>query len=378
MLFRWGGSGVVGLTMMVLSVRRLNRALLERQLLLRRRRLTAQAAIERLVGLQAQAPKAPYVALWSRLDRFRHEDLIALIEYRRAVRTHLMRNTIHLVTGADCLALRPVMQPVLDRAFRSSPFARHLAGVDRDALAIAAREHLAEPITRAQLASVLREGWPDRDPLSLAYAVTHLVPTIQAPPRGIWGRRGQARWVATDAWLDRPLAGAPSVESVVGRYLAAFGPASARDFATWSGLAGSGALMERLRPRLRTFRDEVGRELFDIPDGPLPDEDAPAPPRFLPEYDNVLLSHADRRRVIEDDRAVPLPAGDGAALGTVLIDGFLRAEWAITRTAGRARLAVTPYAPLSRADEAAVREEGAGLLVFVADKDDHEIEIIRP
>ena len=362
---------------MALSVRRLNRALLERQLLLRRHPLTAQAAIERLVGLQAQAPNAPYVALWSRLDRFGHDDLSALIENRWAVRTHLMRNTIHLVTDADCLALRPVMQPVLDRAFRSSPFARSLAGIDRDAFATAAREHLAGPMTRAQLAAELRERWPDRDPLSLAYAVTHLVPTIQAPPRGIWARRGQARWLATDAWLSLTLEGAPPVESVVLRYLAAFGPASARDFATWSGLAGSSALMEGLRPQLRTFRDEDGRELFDVPDGPLPDEDTPAPPRFLPEYDNVLLSHADRTRVIEDDRPVPLPAGNGAALGTVLIDGFMRAEWEITRTHGRARLAVTPYAPLSRADEAAVGEEGAGLLVFVADGDDHEVEITR-
>jgi hypothetical protein len=205
-------------------------------------------AIQRLVALQAQAPDAPYVALWSRLEGFAAKELAALVGSRRAVRTHAMRNTIHLVTAVDCLALRPVMQPVMERAFAASPFARALDGIDRAAFAAAAREHLAEPVTCIQLAAALAERWPGRDPQSLAYAVTHLAPAIRAPPRGIWRRRGAARWVAIEAWLDRPLDGSPSPDDVVLRYLAAFGPATPQDFATWSGLTGARALFERARP----------------------------------------------------------------------------------------------------------------------------------
>jgi len=341
------------------GVRRLNRALLERQLLLRRRRLPTRDALERLVGLQAQAPLAPYLALWSRPD-----ELAALVETRRAVRTHLMRNTIHLVTDTDCLALRPVMQPVLDRTFASSPFARALDGVDRDALVAAAQQHLAAPISRSRLAAGLAERWPDRDPLSLAYAVTHLVPTIQPPPRGVWGKRGGASWVGVQAWLGRPLTAA-SVEPVVLRYLAAFGPASAADLTTWSGLGRSAELLERLRPRLRTLRDADGRELFDLPDAPLPEEDTPAPPRFLPEYDNVLLSHADRTRFGSDEQRSRLGVGARAVKGTLLVDGLVTGTWVVERDGdtGGATL-VVHHTRLTRRARGAVTAEGRRMVRF--------------
>jgi hypothetical protein len=360
----------------VLSRKELNRALLERQLLLRRQDQTAQAAIEHLVGLQAQAPNAPYVALWSRLDAFRPEELAALLQGRTAVRAPLMRATIHLVSAADCVALRPAAQSVLARSFGSSPFARNLEGADLDAVVEAGRALLADPLTRVALGRALSERLPGYDPLSLAYAVTYLVPAVQAPPRGIWGERGQATWVAAEAWVGRPIERDAPAEPAVLRYLAAFGPASAQDVAVWSGLTGTRALLESLRHRLRTFRDENGRELYDVEGAPRPDPDTPAPVRFLPEFDNVLLSHADRSRVIEGNRKPPLPTGSGPGLGTVLIDGFMRATWRLERAGDAVVLVVTPFATLPRADADGVREEGAQLLAFVAgDGSDRDVVV---
>jgi hypothetical protein len=363
----------------VLGLKELNRALLERQLLLRRHELTAEAAIEHLVGLQAQAPNAPYVALWSRLEAFRPEGLAALLQEREAVRAPLMRATIHLVSAADFVALRPVVQPVLAREFGASPFARNLDGVDLDELVAAGQALLAEPLTRAALGRALSEDRPGYDPLSLAYAITYLVPAVQATPRGIWGARGEATWVAAEAWLGRPVERSASPESALLRYLAAFGPASARDVSVWSGLTGTGALLERLRPGLRTFRDERGRGLFDLDDAPRPDADTPAPVRFLPEFDNVLLSHADRSRVIEGDRKPPLPTGSGPGLGTVLIDGFVRATWKLERDGDTAVLVVTPFVKLPRAHAREVSEEGTELLAFVAgDARDRDVVVAAP
>lgn len=360
-----GGSGEV------LSQRALNRALLARQMLLQRTSLPAADAIEHLVGMQAQAPLAPYVGLWTRLEGFRTEELARLISERRAVRAALMRRTVHLVTARDCLMLRSLMQPVLVSGFASSPFARHLAGMDMPALIEAGRALLAErPRTRVELGKLLRERWPERDATSLAYAVSYQVPLVQVPPRGIWGSstQGQATWTAMEAWLGRPLDQDPSPDDVVLRYLAAFGPASVMDIRTWSVLPGLRAVTERLRPRLLTFRDERGRELFDLPEAPRPDPETPAPVRFLPEYDNVLLSHADRTRVMSADRNTPLFPGNGGALGCVLVDGFYRGNWKITRHRQQdsATLTIQPFEPLSSPDRDALAEEGARLLAFAA------------
>jgi hypothetical protein len=344
----------------------LNRALLERQLLLRRHELPTEAAIEHLVGLQGQAPDAPYVALWSRLEGFRTSELAEILQERRAVRMPVMRGTVHLTTARDSIALRALVQPVLARLFRSSVWVRRLDGIDIPELTSAGRELLVEPLTRVELGRRLAERWPDHDPLPLAYAVTYLVPAVQTTPRGIWGQRGQASWLALDVWLDRDVDADPAPETIALRYLRAFGPASARDFATWSGLTGARELLDRLDPALRTFRDENGRKLFDVEDGPLPDPGTPAPPRFLPEFDNILLSHADRTRVIEGTRKPPIPPGNGASQGTVLIDGFMRAGWKLARTEERAEVVLTPYARLSRADTAAVTDEALRLLTFLA------------
>jgi hypothetical protein len=350
----------------VLSTRALNRATLARQFLLERSTGSAAATIEHLGGMQAQAPDAPYVGLWTRLHDFRHKELISLTERREVVRVHVMRCTIHLLTARDCLAVRPLFDDLLASRWASSEFARDIAGVDVDELCELGRKLLEErPRTRNELGEPLAERWPGYPLASLAYTVNFLVPAVQLPPRGVWGRTATPSWTTVESWLGEPLSERPSRDELVLRYLGAFGPASVKDAQAWSGLTKLREVFERLD--LRRFRDERGMELFDLPDAPRPNPQTPAPPRFLPEYDNLLLSHADRRRVIPPGRPrVPLPPGNGGSRGTLLVDGMWRATWQITRADGTATLTVEPFEPLSPADEAAVTEEGRSLLAFAA------------
>jgi hypothetical protein len=365
----------------MLGRRALNRALLERQLLLRRVSLPVTDAIEHLVGMQAQAPRAPYVAQWSRHEGYEPAQLESLIEARQAVRAAgMLRTTIHLVTAADALAMRSILQGVAERGFHSgSPFGRQLAGLPIDEVVAAGHALIAaRPRSTAELSRLLHEQWPERDAVSLAMAFRYLVPLVQVPPRGLWSRSGRPTFATTEGWLGEPLATETAPDALVLRYLGAFGPASIADVATWSWLTNLRPVMERLRPLLRTFRDEGGRELFDVLDGPLPDPETPAPPRFLPEYDNVLLSHKDRTRITERDRKVPWPAGDGGRMGTFLVDGFTAGTWRIVAEAGRAMLTIEPWEPLAPADRAAVEVEGVGLLAFAFPGQAFEIGFVPP
>jgi hypothetical protein len=360
----------------VLSDRALNRALLERQMLLRRRKRSAAEAIEHLVGMQAQVPLAPYVGLWTRLHRFRPGELASLLEDRSAVRGSLMRATLHLTTARDYLALRPVIQGVLARGFAGSPFMKNLDGVDIDDLCAAGRRFVEEePRTRAELGRLLEERWPGRDRDSLAYATSYLEPIIQVPPRGVWGKTGAPRWTTAERWLGRPLVTDPAPDDVVLRYLVAYGPASTADVRAWSGLTGMKEVMDRLRLELRTFRDERGRELFDVPGAPLPDPDTPAPPRFLPEFDNTTLSHADRTRVLPDlHRPRVITSRDWRLL---LVDGFVRASWTTRRDDDRTILEIEPFDHLTQDELSSVTAEAERLLRFLdPDASAHEVRFV--
>jgi Winged helix DNA-binding domain len=325
----------------------------------------AADVIEHLVGMQAQEPKDPYVALWTRLQGFRPEELEELIEAREAVRLTLMRGTIHLVTARDCLALRPAIQAVTERIhWTASPFGRRLGNADPAEVVAAGREMLEEkPRTRARIRKLLAERWPDRDAEAMAHTVAYLLPVVQIPPRGLWSRSGRATLATVESWLGRPLDGDPAPDRAVLRYLGAFGPASVKDVAMWSGFTRVREVVERLREDLRTFRDENGAELFDLPDAPLADPDTLAPVRFLPEYDNVFLAHADRSRIVDPEGKPRLGFGDGRFFKLVLVGGFLRAAWRVVD----GEIVVKPARRLSKREASAVEAEGRRLAAFLGE-----------
>ena len=360
----------------VLTRRALNRATVARQALLERAAMPALDMVGHLVAVQAQEPDAPYVGLWTRLEGFGHDELARLLEDRLVVRSTVLRGTQHLVRADDFLWLRPLVQPVLERVWRGT-LGRRTDGVDPAELAAATRGLLAgRTLTRSQLRDLLAERWPDRDHQALAWAAQALVPVVHPPPAGTWRRRGAIPSTLAEEWLGRPLAAAPAPETLLRRYLAAFGPASVADVQAWSGLTRLREVVERLRGELRSFRDEAGRELLDLSDAPLVAPDVPAPVRFLPEFDNLLLGHADRTRVLSDEHRGLVVGG----LAAVLVDGFARAVWSVARDRDTATLVVEALGdPLPAADQAAVAEEGARLLAFVAaDATGHDVRFTPP
>ncbi len=359
--------------MTVLGTRALNRAALARQFLLERAELPALDAVAHLGGLQAQEPQEPFTGLWSRLAGFDPVELSALLVERRVVRTHLMRRTVHLVTADDALAWRSRHDAMLLQRLLGV-YRAELAGVDLGALAVAGRELVAhDPSTLPAAGRVLAERWPDVPPRVLGEAVSVLVPLVQVPPRGLWGQAGPASSVALATWLGRaceppsPDGEDPVGETLVLRYLAAFGPAATVDLRAWSGLAGLPPAVARVRERLVAFRDERGRELLDLPDAPRPDPGSPAPVRFLPAFDNLVLGYDDRSRFIDD-------AHRGLSVeGTrfVLVDGRVAASW----TVADGVVTVTPLRRFSRADRHDVGEEGRSLAAFLSAGASHRVTI---
>jgi hypothetical protein len=368
----------------VLTQRALNRATLARQMLLQRVDLAPLKAVERLAGMQAQAPLSPYVGLWTRLRGFEAEQLARLVCQRKVVRASLMRVTIHLVSAPDALAWRPVLQRVADGGWRGSQWSKQIGAANPTEVLAAAREILDErAVGRTELGTLLAERFPDADPYALGGTVMYLQATVQPPPRGVWGEGGVAKLQSMQSWLGRELQ-SPSdadVDALVLRCVGALGPMTVLDLQGWCGLTRLREVVDRLGPRLRPFRGEDGAELYDLPRAPRPDPDTPAPARYLPEYDNLLLSHADRRRVNPDGRAIPLFPGNGAQLGTFLVDGRHAGHWRIRREKGsdRAGLELEPFGRLGRSAVEELTAEGLDLLRFAAaEAEDRDIRLRPP
>jgi Winged helix DNA-binding domain len=351
-----------------LTLRELNRATLARQMLLDREKLPVLDAVERLVGLQAQLPGPPFVGLWARLQDFRRDDLKRLMSERLVVRATLMRATLHLMTAVDYLLLRPALQPALARSLQGIA-GRRMQGLDVEELVATVRAFFAhEPRAFAELREVLSDLLPDQDPSALAYAVRTHLPLVQVPSaNSTWGYSGRTPFTPAESWLGRPLAASQDPRRLFFRYLAAFGPAGVMDFQAWSGLTRTKGAIEALKPELRSFRDEKGNELLDLPDAPRPPGDVPASARFVPDYDNLILSHSDRTRVISDEYRPRIFLSAARVRATFLVDGFVRGAWKIEKNRRAATLVIEPFEPLADENRNVLTEEGERLLRFVAD-----------
>jgi hypothetical protein len=343
-----------------ISERALNRATLARQGLLGRQPIDAETMLRRLIGLQGQVHNAPYVGLWSRLAAFTVADLEALLLDRRAVRATVMRSTLHVLLADDFLAIRPLIEPVALRGFRTNHL-KPLGGADVDDIRGASRALLdAEALTPQALGRRLRAHWPEVDPIALSMPARFFEPVVHVPPAGHWGATRAPELTSARRWLGRNPGPPIGLDALVLRYLAAFGPASGNDFNAWSGLSGGAAAMARLREQLVALTGPDGRELFDLPEAPRPAEDTPAPVRFLPDYDNVIVGYAERSRMMSPAAAKGLWRANGLR-PAFTVDGMVRGSWKLT--AGRvARLEVTWFEPLGTRAEAALRREGRALL----------------
>lgn len=351
--------------MAALSRARLNRATLARQLLLARSPVGAVEAVERLAGMQAQEPKHPFVGLWTRLASFDPSDLLGAVRGREVVRATLMRSTLHLMSAADYVAVRLALQPPRSVALRV--LGARAEGLDVDALLPAARAILrANPLPFRAIRSALQVRFPDVDERALGYAVRTLLPLVMVPDSSASGFARDAPFALAEEWLSEPLAEEGAPEALVTRYLGAFGPASAKDVERWSGVGGMRAVLDGMREQLVVFADERGRELFDLPDAPRPDPDVPAPVRLLPEFDNLVLAHEDRSRVIADEHRPLVTTKNLRVKATFLVDGVVAGTWAVAVKRRVATLTLTPFARLPRRAVAELEAEGCALLRFLA------------
>lgn len=350
---------------MILTRRQLNRTYLQRQLL-----TTPDTApdprpvdevVAHLVAVQAQEVDAPYVGLWTRMRGLRHEQLTEALGDGRVVRGGLLRRTQHLTAGADYRWLKPLLQERLGPG-GMSPFAKEIAGLEPADIAAAGREILrGQVMTRPKLAKRLGERFPGRQAIALAWVVQLHVNLVHPPPSGVWRRRGHVTCALAEDWLGGPLQDRPPVWTLLSRYLASCGPASVADLQNWSGLKRLREEVERERHRLRVYRDERGQELFDLPDLPVAGGDEPVPVRFLPEFDNLVLSHEDRTRVISDEDRARVCPGYSMVHPTFLVDGFVAGIWSVRGAA----LTVSPFRRLPDADAALVLDEAGRLREFL-------------
>lgn len=362
----------------ILTLRELNRATLARQLLLERATLAPLAAIKQLAGLQGQLSNPPYMGLWSRLHAFQRADLTHLLEQRQVVRTSMMRRTLHLTSAEDYMLFRPALQSLHIRTLAAYLSKQQAGSLAMEHVVAEMQAYLQEkPRTNVDLRVKLAESMPDMGE-RLLYMVRVYLPLIQVFPGGVWGVGGSPAYTEASTWLGRAFASPDEgLRALIRSYLAAFGPASAKDMQIWSGLSRLQPVVNALKSELLTFRDEQGRELFDLPGAPLPSADVPAPVRFIPDFDNLVLAHDNRQRIISDTYRPYVFPGNSSVLPTFLVDGFVRGIWHIERNTGSAKLLIQPFEQLSNATRQELRAEGERLLHWVADKiNTFEIEFV--
>jgi hypothetical protein len=354
----------------VLSDRELNRALLARQLLLKRAALSPAAAIERLAGLQAQWAPAPYVGLWSRLAKFAIADLERALAARTVVKATLMRGTLHLVSARDYPALS--VATTRARPERWAPAARRLA--DAEAIHRATVRYAKSARTREELAQFLESQGVTAElsrPMLWWLIASHGW-LVHVPPSGTWAHRVSGDLIAADAWIrsaHEPEVDA-AVQVTVQRHLGAFGPATVDDISSWSSIRSPAirAALDALGPKIRTFTDPRGRTLYDIKGAPLPDADTPAPVRYLPKWDSTLLAYAppERVRILSEAHRRTVIGKNGDVAQTILVDGMVSGTWAIIAKPAVATITVTPFGRVSKADRTALVDEGERLARFIS------------
>lgn len=339
----------------ILTLRELNRALLARQLLLERRKLNVQQAVERICAIQAQWPQSPYIALWTRLVGFRKEQLTRALEQKRVVKTQLFRITLHITSSRDYPFYAAVWLPA---ARETTP------GVTKETLEELSRRVRAaamkQPVTQAEV-----EELAAAEMGGFRWRTRTLTPLVHLPPSGTWSHYGRVQLRAMEAHLgvDLPERDDGAVH-LVKRYLAAFGPATQQDLLRFAGVRVGDVRAGLDRLDLRTFRDERRRVLLDLPRAPLPDGDTPAPVRFLPKWDSSILAYAppERTRILPEKLRSTVIRNNGDVLPTVLVDGFVSATWNVDR---KRKLEITPLRRLTKGERGQIDEEGERLLAFV-------------
>jgi hypothetical protein len=344
------------------SAREVNRATLARQMLLERADVSAVEAVRRLVGMQGQEPKHPYVGLWTRLYGFSDEQLSTAVQDRKLVRATLYRGTLHLLTPDDYLRFRTTLGPVLESGLRM--LGDRAEGLEPAKVVAVARELLAKaPLTFTEVRNALVEQFPKVNERALGFCTRMMVPLVILPTDTRWGYPANARFTPAEEWLDAKLHRSAVPEELVLRYLAAFGPATPADFQTWSGLPRAKPVFDNLD--LEVFTDENGKSLYDVPDAPRPDPDIEAPVRFLPEFDNLLLAHAKRERVIADEHRPAVFTKNLRIKSTYLVDGVVAGLWTAEKKRGVATLTLTPFGRTLKKTAVELEREGAALLRFL-------------
>jgi len=347
-----------------LTRRDLNRATLARQLLLARDKLSALDAIERLVAMQAQLAKPPFVGLWTRIARFEREDLRKLLASKRVVRATTLRATLHVMSARDYVRLRAALQPMLTAAMTGVLKARKET-LDLQQVIAAAQAFLArEPADFDAIRKHLVTVFPKTNDRVMGYAVRTQLPLVQVPTDDAWGFPGAATFTPAETWLGKPLGTDSTPHELVRRYLAAFGPATAADAQTWSGLPKLRDVFEGMRDELVSLRDDDGRELFDLAKAPRPGGDVPAPVRFLPVFDNLVLGHADSGRLIDDGHRAKVTTKNLQVKATVLVDGRVAGTWKVERKKV-ATVVVEAFGAIARRTKRELEEEGEALARFV-------------